>query len=102
MDALSTETLIGIENSRMKRRSINNSANITIATWVDDLQELRAKVKRRLATNIVREFMTGDSMREANERFHRKLQAAKRITIGTEQQEVGEQLVDTLNDEPPD
>lgn len=79
IDAPINETLIGIENNRAKRRSIEISANITIASWLDDQQKLRAKVKvkRRRATNILRAFLTEDAMREANNRIHRKIQVAR-------------------------
>ena len=98
MNAPSTETLIGIEITRMKRKCIKNSANVTTATWLDDLQKRRLKVKSRRATNIVRDFITGDELHVADDRFHWKIQAARRTTIQTDQQEVGKQPVDTSNE----
>ena len=41
-------------------------------------------------------------MREADERFKRKIQAATRIATQTEQKEAKKQPVDTSNQEPPD
>ena len=43
-----------------------------------------------------------ETLREADEQFKRKINAARGLTLQTDRQGVGERAVDTSTEEPPD
>ena len=96
------EQLVGDAHIRMKRKTLKTSASITIATWLDELHDLRRKILRRKTTNIIMSSTTPEELREADVQFKRKIYAARGIVLRTDRQRVGEQAVDTSTEEPPD
>ena len=41
------EQLVGDAHIRMKKKTLKTAASITIATWLDELHDLRRKIKNR-------------------------------------------------------
>ena len=90
---------IGDTNIRMKKKTLKTAASITIATWLDEIHELRRKIKRE---SIVMICADPEKLREPDEQFKRKIKASRSMTLWTDRQGVGEQPVDTSTEEPPD
>ena len=96
------EQLVGDAHIRMKKKTLKTASSIMIATWPDELHDLRRKIKRRKTTNIIWNCATPEELREADEQFKRKIYAAQGISVRTDRQGVGERTVDTSREEPPD
>ena len=74
------EQLIGDAHIRMKKKTLKAAASITIATWPDEMQELRRKIKHRRTTSIMRSC--AKELREADVRFTRKMLRKDRHGVG--------------------
>ena len=96
------EQLVGDAHIRMKKKTLKTAASITIATWLDELHELRRKIKCRKTTNIIMIHTTPEELREAGVQFKRKINAARGTALQTDIHGVGERAVDTSTEEPPD
>ena len=94
--------LIRDAHIRMKKKTLRTAASITIATWLDELHELRRKIKCRKTTYIILSIATPEELQEADEQFKGKINAARGTTLRTDRQGVGERAVDTSTEEPPD
>lgn len=57
--------------------AVGFTADFPTCSWMNNKSY---ESETRPTTNIVRVFMTDEEMREANERVHRKIQEARRIT----------------------
>ena len=66
-----------------------------IATWLDELHDLRRKVLRRKTTNIIMSSTTPEELREADIKFKKKINAARGTTLRTDRH-------DMSTEEPPD
>ena len=85
----------------MRRKTVKTAASIFIATWLDDLMEQQRRIQRRRTENILMHMMDPEELREADERFKHKIYRARRVSLRTERQGVGEQAVDMSTEEPP-
>ena len=96
------EQLVGDAHIRMKKKTLKTAASITIATWLDELHEVKRKIKSRKTANIILSCATSDELREADVQFEQKLNAARGTALRTDRQGAGERAVDTSTEEPPD
>ena len=96
------ERLVGDANIRMKKKTLKTAASITIATWLDEIHELRRRIKRGKTENIIMIMADPETLREADEQFKQKINAARGLILRTDRQGVGERAVDTSTEEPPD
>ena len=65
----------------MKKKTLKTAAPKTISTWLDEMQELRRKIKHRKTTNIILSSATPEELREADVRFKRKKKCSKRHDV---------------------
>ena len=63
------EPLIRNAHTRMEKKTLKTAASITIATWLDEMQDLRQKIKHRRTTNIIMSHATPEEHQEADVRF---------------------------------
>ena len=96
------ERLVGDTNIRMKKKTLKTAASITIATWLDEIHELRRRIKRGKTESIIMGMADPETLRKADEQFKRKINAARGLTLRTDRHGVGERAVDTSTEEPPD
>ena len=96
------EQLIEDAHIRVKKKTLKTAASITVATWLDELHEVRRKIFRRKTINIIIISSTTEELREADVQLKRKINAARRTTLRTDRNGVGERAVDTSTEEPPD
>ena len=89
------ERLIGDDHIRMKKKTLKTAGSITIATWLDELHDLRRKILRKKTTNIIMISTTPEEPQEADIQFKRKINTARGTILRTNRQEVGERAVDT-------
>ena len=97
-----TEQLVGDANIRMKKKTLKTAASINIATWLDEIHELRRRMQCGKTVSLVMSMTNSETLREANKQFKRKINAVRGLTLRTDRQEVGERAVDTATEEPPD
>ena len=71
--AMMRERLVGDAHIRMKKNTLKTASSITIATWLDELHDLRRKIKRRNSTNIIRSYATSEELLEADEQFKQNI-----------------------------
>ena len=57
------ERLIGDAHIRMKKKKLKTAASITIATWLDELHDLRRKILNRKTTSIIGNCATSEEFR---------------------------------------
>ena len=95
------ERVIEDAHIRMKKKTSKTAASITIVTWLDEIHDLKRKIKHRKTTNIIMSRATPEEPREADAQFKRKINAARGTTLWLDRQGVGEQAVDTSTEEPP-
>ena len=86
----------------MKKKTLKTAVSITIATWLDELLELKRIIKRRKTTNIIMSSATPAELQEADLQFKRKIDAARGTTLRMDRQGAGEQAADTSTEESPD
>ncbi len=96
------ERLVGDAHIRMKKKTLKTAASITIVTWLDELHELRRKIKCGQKESIIMICTDPEKFREADEQFKRNINAARSMTLRTDIQGVGERAVDMSTEEPPD
>ena len=96
------EQLVGDAHIRMKKKTLKTASSIIIATWLDELHDLRRKIKLRKTTSIIRSYATSEELREAHIQFKQKIYAAQGITLRTDKQGVGELARDMSTEKPPD
>ena len=96
------EGLVGDAHIQMKRKILKTAASITIATWLDELHDLKGKITSRKTASIILSCTTSEGLREADVQFKQKINAARGTTLWTDRQGVEEQAVDTSTEEPPD
>ena len=60
------ERLVGDAHIRMKKKTLKTAASITIATWLDELHDLRRKIKRRKTSSIILSCATSEELQEAD------------------------------------
>ena len=97
-----TEQLVGDVNIRMKKKTLKTAASITIATWLEEIHELRQRIQCGKTTSIAMGMTNPETLGEADEQFKRKINATQGLTLQTNRQGVGERAVDTSTEEPPD
>ena len=86
----------------MKKKTPKTASSIIIVTWLDELHEVRRKIRCRKTTSIIRNCATTEELREADEQFKQNIYAARGISLRTDREGVGEQAVETSTEEPPD
>ena len=96
------ERLVGDAQIGMKKKTLKTVSSITIATWLDEIHDLRRKIKRGQKDSIIMSCADPKELREADIQFKRKINAARGMTFWTDRQGVGERTVDTSTEEPPD
>ena len=101
-NATRNKRLVGDVAIQMRSKTLKMAASITIATWLDELMAQRQRIQRRQQENIIMSWTDPEELRDEDERFKRKIYAARRLSLGTNRQGVGEQAVDTSTEEPPD
>ena len=89
------ERLVGDAHVRMRKKALETAASITIATWLDELHDLRQKIKHGQKESINMGYANPEDLRKADKQFKRK-------TLRTDRHGVGERAVDTSTEEPPD
>ena len=57
----------------MKKKTLKTAALITIATWLDELHDVRRIIKCRKATSIILSRATPEELREADVQLKRKI-----------------------------
>ena len=87
---------------RLKKKTLKTAASITIATWLDEIHDLRRKIKCGQTESIIMNCADREKLHEADKQFKRKINAARGMTLQTDRQGVGERAVDTSTEEPPD
>ena len=85
-----------------EEENTEDSSIITIATWLDELNDLRREIKSRKNASIILSCATSEELQEADIQFKQKINAAQGTASWTDGQGVGERAVDTLTEEPPD
>ena len=50
----------------MKKKTLKTASFITIATWLNELHDLRRKIKRRKTTSIIQNCTTSEELQEAD------------------------------------
>ena len=75
------ERLVGDVNIRMKKKNLKTAASMTIATWLDEIYELRRRTQRGKTESIVVSMTNTETLREADKQFKRKIYAARGLTI---------------------
>ena len=96
------EQLVGDAHVRMRKKTLKTAASITIATWLDELHDLRQKIKHGQTESIIMGHANAEDLLKASVQFKRKINAARSIAKRTDRQGVGEQVVDTSTEEPPE
>ena len=96
------ERLVGDTHVRLKKKTLKMAASITIATWLDEIHELRRGIQRGKTESIIMGMVDPVTLREADKQFKRNINAARGLTLRTDRQGVGERAVDTSTEEPPD
>ena len=86
----------------MKKKTLKTAASITIATWLDEIDELQRRMQHGKTESIVMSMTNTETLREADKQFKRKIYAARGLTLRTDRHGVGERAVDTSTEEPPD
>ena len=76
-----TERLVGDTQVRLKRKTLKTAASITIAAWLDKIHELRRRIQCGKTESIVMSMTDSDTLREADEHFKRKINAARQLTL---------------------
>ena len=71
-----TEQLVGDVNIRMKKKTLKIAASITIATWLDEIYELRRKMQRGKTESIAVSMTNLETLRKADKQFKHKIYAA--------------------------
>ena len=82
--------------------TLKTAASVTIATWLDELRDLRRKIKCGKTASKILSCATPEKLQEADVQFERKINAARGTTLRTGREWVGEQAMDTSTEEPPD
>ena len=96
------EQRIGNDHVQMKKKTLKTAASITIATWCDEIHELRRKLKHGQKESIIMGMADPEELRKADEQFKRKINAAHGLSLRMDRQGVGGRAVDTSTEEPPD
>ena len=86
----------------MKKKTLKTAASTTIATWLDEIHDLRRRIKRGQTESLIMGYADQEKLHEADEQFKRKINAARGMTLRKDRQGVGERVVDTSTEEPPD
>ena len=94
------ERLVGDAHIRMRKKTLKTAESITIAAWLDELHDLRQKIKRGQKESIIMGYTTPEDLREADAQFKRKINAARGMTLRMDRQGVEEGAVDTSIEEP--
>ena len=94
--------VIGDAQIRIKKKTLKTASSITIASWLDELHDLRSKIKCGQTESIIMSCANPEELLEADVQFKRKIYAARGMTLWMDRQGVGEQTVDTSAEEPPD
>ena len=94
--------MVGDAHIRMKKKTLKTAASITIATWLDEIHDLRRIIKCGQTESIIMSCADPEKLHKADEQFKRKINAARGLTLRTDRQGVGERAVDTSTEEPPD
>ena len=76
-----TERLVEDANIRMKKKTLKTASSITIATWLDEIHELQRRIKRGKTESIIMVMADTETLREADEQFKRKINAARGLTL---------------------
>ena len=101
-NATPTEQLVGDVEIKMRSKTLKTAASILIATWLDELIAQQRRIQRRKKENIIINWADPEELRDADERFKRKIYRARGLSLRTERQGVGEQAEDTSAEESPD
>ena len=72
-----TERLVGDVNIQMKKKTLKTAVSITIATWLDEIHELRRRMQRGKTASLVMSMTAPETLRKADKQFKRKINAAK-------------------------
>ena len=75
----------------VKKKTLKTAASITIATWLDELHDLRRKILCRKTTNIIMSSATPEKLQEAVVQFKRKIKEHD-IMDGRSDRELGNEL----------
>ena len=86
------EHLIGDAHIRMKKKTLKTAAPITIATWLDELHDLRRKIPCRKTTNTIMSCATPEELRKADIQLKRKLKEQEAQHYGQTDRELGNEL----------
>ena len=70
--ATTLECLVRDTHVRLKKKMLKTAASITIATWLDEIHELRRKIQRRQTESIIMSMTDPEELREADEQFKQK------------------------------
>ena len=97
-----TERLVGDTHIRMKKKILKTAASITIATWLDEIHDLRRRIKCGKTESIIMGMANPEELRKADKQFKQKIYAARGLTLRTDRQGVGERAVDMSTEEPPE
>ena len=96
------ERLVGDTNIRMKKKTMKTASSITIATWLDEIHDLRRNIKRGQKESIIMSCADPEKLRKAGEQFKQNINTGRGMALRTDRHGVGEQTVDTSTEEPPD
>ena len=100
--ATKMDRLVGDTHVRLKKKTLKTAASITIATWLDEIHELRRRITLGKTESIILSCADPEKLREADKQFKRKINTARGITIWKDRQGVGERAVDMSTEKPPD
>ena len=84
------EQLVGDAHIQLKNKTLKTSASITIATWLDEINDLRRKIKCGQKESIIMSCADLEDLCKADEQFKRKINAARGKKLRTDRQGVGE------------
>ena len=68
----------------MKKKTLKTASSITIATWLDEIHDLQRKIKSRKKESIIMSCTNPEDLREADEQFKQKINAARGMTLQTD------------------
>ena len=60
------EQLVGDAHIRMKKKTLKTAASITIATWLDELHDLKRKIESRKTASIILSCALSDEQQPRN------------------------------------
>ena len=79
--ATRTERIVGEVEIKLRNKTLKTTASTLIATWLGEVHDLRQRLQRRKQASILMSFTDPEALREADNKFKRKINRARGLSI---------------------